>query len=59
MKIRENVSLLDYDCDLRIVREEMDELRCMLYSEYQQSSFPIFANDQSMVERTSTFLNES
>jgi hypothetical protein len=51
----ENVSLLSikmraetYD----LVREEMDELRCMLYSELPFGA-TIPANNQSMVERMS------
>jgi hypothetical protein len=59
MKIQENVSLLERKCDLRIVREEMDELRCMLYSEYQHSNFMTSANNQSMVERTLSILDDS
>ena len=43
------------DDDLRAVREEMDELRCMLYSEYHFALYMIAADGQSMAERTSTF----
>jgi hypothetical protein len=59
MKIQENVSLLERKCDLRIVREEMDELRCMLYSEYQHWDSLTSANDQSMEERMFSILDHS